>query len=113
MADTDGLSSISVLVITLQGANDAPVAVDDHGTATAGASDGSPAPVNASGNVITGNGGVGADTDVDNLDQPTATQLKVDGVRSGLESTGVHSPRSAPAAPQPSTAAWPGWPTTA
>ncbi|EOG3620003.1 VCBS domain-containing protein [Pseudomonas putida] len=88
MADTDGLSSISVLVITIQGANDAPVAVDDHGTATAGASDGSPAPVNASGNVITGNGGVGADTDVDNLDQPTATQLKVDGVRSGLESTG-------------------------
>ncbi len=88
MADTEGLSSISVLVITLQGANDAPVAVDDHGTATAGASDGSPAPVNASGNVITGNGGVGADTDVDNLDQPTATQLKVDGVRSGLESAG-------------------------
>lgn len=88
MADAGGLKSISVLVITLQGANDAPVAVDDRGTATAGSSDGIPAPVNASGNVITGNGGVGADTDVDNLDQPTATQLKVDGVRSGLESSG-------------------------
>ncbi|MBC3504984.1 hypothetical protein HU761_26815, partial [Pseudomonas sp. SWRI59] len=47
-----------------------------------------PAPVNASGNVITGNAGVGTDTDVDNLDQPTATQLKVDGVRSGLETAG-------------------------
>ena len=88
MADTGGLKSISVLVITLQGANDAPVAVDDHGTATAGSSDGITAPVNASGNVITGNAGVGADSDVDSLDQPTATQLKVDGVRSGLESSG-------------------------
>ncbi|WDY56118.1 VCBS domain-containing protein [Pseudomonas sp. PSKL.D1] len=88
MVDAGGLSSVSVLVITIQGANDAPVAVDDRGSATAGASDGSPAPVNANGNVITGNNGVGTDTDVDNGDQPTATQLKVDGVRSGLESTG-------------------------
>ncbi|MBV4527391.1 VCBS domain-containing protein [Pseudomonas sp. SWRI100] len=88
VVDTDGLTAVTVLVITIQGANDAPVAVDDHGTASAGATDGSPAPVNASGNVITGDGGVGADTDVDNLDQPTATQLKVDGVRSGLEVTG-------------------------
>ncbi|MFJ4064468.1 VCBS domain-containing protein [Pseudomonas sp. NPDC089996] len=88
MADTGGLSSVNVLIITVQGANDAPVAVDDAGSASAGASDGSPAPVDASGNVITGTAGVGADTDVDNLDQPTATQLKVDGVRSGLESAG-------------------------
>jgi len=88
MVDAGGLSSVTVLVITIQGANDAPVAVDDHGTASAGASDGTPGPVNASGNVITGNAGVGADTDVDRLDQPTATQLKVDGVRSGLESAG-------------------------
>lgn len=88
MVDAGGLSSVTVLLITIQGANDAPLAVDDHATATAGASDGTPAPVNASGNVITGVGGVGADTDVDDLDQPTATQLKVDGVRSGLESAG-------------------------
>ncbi|BAN52453.1 MULTISPECIES: VCBS domain-containing protein [Pseudomonas] len=88
MADAGGLSSVNILTITVQGANDAPVAVDDVGSASAGASDGSPVPVNASGNVITGNGGVGTDTDVDNLDQPTATQLKVDGVRSGLESAG-------------------------
>ncbi|WP_336334514.1 VCBS domain-containing protein [Pseudomonas putida] len=88
MVDAGGLSSVTVLVITIQGANDAPVAVDDHGTASAGASDGSPAPVNATGNVITGNAGSGADTDVDRLDQPTTTQLKVDGVRSGLESAG-------------------------
>ncbi|MBC3504749.1 DUF4347 domain-containing protein, partial [Pseudomonas sp. SWRI59] len=88
MADADGLSSVSVLVITIEGANDAPVAVDDQGTASAGATDGSPAPANATGNVITGNAGVGTDTDVDNLDQPTATQLKVGGVRSGLETAG-------------------------
>ena len=88
MVDAGGLSSVSVLLITIQGANDAPVAIDDRGTATAGASDGSPAPVDANGNVITGDNGLGADTDVDNGDQPTATQLKVDGVRSGLESTG-------------------------
>ncbi|MFI7838857.1 VCBS domain-containing protein [Pseudomonas asiatica] len=88
MVDAGGLSSVNILTITLQGANDAPVAVDDVGSSSAGASDGSPAPVNASGNVITGNAGVGADTDVDNFDQPTATQLKVDGVRSGLESAG-------------------------
>jgi len=89
MTDTGGLSSVTTLTITIQGANDAPVAVDDHNTATAGASDGSPAPVNASGNVITGDvNGVGADTDVDRLDQPPASQLKVDGVRPGLETAG-------------------------
>ncbi|MDU4253088.1 VCBS domain-containing protein [Pseudomonas sp.] len=90
VTDKGGLSAIATLTITIQGANDAPVAVDDHNTATAGASDGSPPPVNASGNVITGGlSGVGADTDVDNFDQPTAAKLKVDGVRSGLESAGT------------------------
>ncbi|MBI6883463.1 VCBS domain-containing protein [Pseudomonas putida] len=88
MVDTGGLSSVTVLVITIEGANDAPVAVDDRATATAGASDGTPAPVNTTGNVVTGAGGVGTDTDVDDLDTPNATQLKVDGVRSGLESAG-------------------------
>ncbi|WP_419721981.1 VCBS domain-containing protein [Pseudomonas nitroreducens] len=95
VTDKGGLSAIATLTITIQGANDAPVAVDDHNTATAGASDNSPAPVNASGNVITGGlGGVGADTDVDNLDQPTASELKVDGVRSGLESAGTFIPNN-------------------
>lgn len=95
VTDKGGLSAIATLTITIQGANDAPVAVDDHNTATAGASDGSPAPVNASGNVITGGlSGVGADTDVDNFDQPTAAKLKVDGVRSGLESAGTPIPNN-------------------
>ncbi|WP_017520917.1 VCBS domain-containing protein [Pseudomonas nitroreducens] len=95
VTDKGGLSAIATLTITIQGANDAPVAVDDHNTATAGASDGSPAPVNASGNVITGGlSGVGADTDVDNFDQPTAAKLKVDGVRSGLESAGTTIPNN-------------------
>ena len=89
MTDTGRLNSVTTLTITIQGANDAPVAVDDRGFATAGASDGNPAPVNASGNVITGAaGGVGADTDVDHDDQPNATQLQVDGVRSGVEAAG-------------------------
>ncbi|MFV3308076.1 VCBS domain-containing protein [Pseudomonas sp. NY15181] len=95
VTDKGGLSAIATLIITIQGANDAPVAVDDHNTATAGASDNSPAPVNASGNVITGGlGGAGADTDVDNFDQPTAAKLKVDGVRSGLESAGTTIPNN-------------------
>ncbi|PJI50366.1 MAG: adhesin [Pseudomonas sp.] len=88
VTDKGGLSAITTLTITIQGANDAPVAVDDHANATAGASDGSPAPVNTSGNVITGNAGVGTDTDVDNADHPNADKLKVDGVRSGLETAG-------------------------
>ncbi|QJP08925.1 VCBS domain-containing protein [Pseudomonas multiresinivorans] len=89
MTDAGGLSSVTTLTITIQGANDAPVAVDDHNTATAAASDGTPGAVNANGNVITGDSnGVGADTDIDRLDQPNATQLKVDGVRSGLETAG-------------------------
>ncbi|WP_371228027.1 VCBS domain-containing protein [Pseudomonas sp. QE6] len=95
VTDKGGLSAIATLTITIQGANDAPVAVNDHNTATAGASDNSPAPINASGNVITGGlGGVGADTDVDNLDQPNAAKLKVDGVRSGLESAGTAIPNN-------------------
>lgn len=88
MTDAGGLSSITTLTITIQGANDAPVAVDDHNTATAGSSDNSPTPINASGNVITGAPGTGADTDVDRLDQPNINPLKVDGVRSGLETAG-------------------------
>src|SRR5690606_33199490 len=88
VTDKGGLSAIATLTITIQGANDAPVAVDDHNTATAGASDGSPAPVNASGNVITGAPGTGVDTDVDNADKPNADRLRVDGVRSGLETAG-------------------------
>ncbi|WP_236173356.1 VCBS domain-containing protein [Pseudomonas pseudonitroreducens] len=88
VTDKGGLSAIATLTITIQGANDAPVAVDDHNTATAGASDGSPAPVNASGNVITGAPGTGVDTDVDNADNPNADKLRVDGIRSGLETAG-------------------------
>ncbi|MFV3370845.1 VCBS domain-containing protein [Pseudomonas sp. NY15435] len=88
VTDKGGLSAIATLTITIQGANDAPMAVDDHNTATAGASDGSPAPVNASGNVITGAPGTGVDTDVDNADKPNADKLRVDGVRSGLETAG-------------------------
>ncbi|WP_315810157.1 VCBS domain-containing protein [Pseudomonas sp. C9-3] len=88
VTDKGGLSAIATLTITIQGANDAPVAVDDHNTATAGASDGTPAPVNASGNVITGAPGTGVDTDVDNADMPNADKLRVDGVRSGLETAG-------------------------
>ncbi|OBY88783.1 adhesin [Pseudomonas sp. AU11447] len=88
MTDAGGLSSVTTLTITIQGANDAPVAVDDHNTATAGSSDNSPAPINTSGNVITGAPGTGADTDVDRLDQPNLNPLKVDGVRPGLETAG-------------------------
>ncbi|TLX79454.1 DUF4347 domain-containing protein [Pseudomonas nicosulfuronedens] len=88
VTDKGGLSALTTLTITIQGANDAPVAADDHNTATAGASDNSPPATSATGNVITGTPGTGVDTDVDNADKPNADKLRVDGVRSGLETAG-------------------------
>jgi VCBS repeat-containing protein len=64
MRDTAGATSTSTLVITIQGANDAPVAVADAGTAVeAGGAAGS----NATGNVLTN------DTDVDAGDGKTVS----------------------------------------
>src|SRR5262249_56483474 len=72
---SDGtLTDIAVLTITINGADDAPVGVNDVGTATeaGGTSNGTPG-ANATGNVLTN------DTDVDN---PT-TSLSVSAIRTG------------------------------
>src|SRR5207244_5634005 len=60
MADTAGATSSATLTVTIHGANDAPVAVDDAASATeAGGVANGTAGVNPSGNVLTN------DTDVD------------------------------------------------
>jgi len=69
MKDTAGLTSSSTLAVTITGANDAPVAVNDLGTAKeAGPTSAYPG-ANATGNVL------GNDTDVDAGDSATLTQV--------------------------------------
>ena len=96
VTDAGGLSDLAELRIQVRGANDNPVASDDQATAIAGAAALGVNPLNPSGNVITvasrpgtltQPGGNGIDTDVDHTDQPN-TLLKVNGVRTGLESAG-------------------------
>ncbi|CAG4916733.1 VCBS domain-containing protein [Paraburkholderia saeva] len=96
VTDAGGLTDLAQLTINISGANDNPVASDDAATATAGDAALGVNPVNPTGNVITTAsrpgtvdqpGGNGIDTDVDHTDQPD-TLLKVDGVRSGLETAG-------------------------
>ncbi|MCG8293218.1 VCBS domain-containing protein [Pseudomonas entomophila] len=86
LTDAGGLNDVAQLRITLQGANDNPVASDDQ--AVAQASNGSNSESNPSGNVIlfpsrpgtAGQpGGNGIDTDVDQNDRP-GSKLRVDGV---------------------------------
>ncbi|WGM40072.1 VCBS domain-containing protein [Caulobacter sp. NIBR1757] len=78
MRDTAGATSTTTLTITIQGANDAPVAVADVGTAVeAGVVAGS----NATGNVLTN------DTDVDAGDGKTVTALTGGTVGSALAGT--------------------------
>ncbi|WP_404561362.1 VCBS domain-containing protein [Bradyrhizobium elkanii] len=74
--DPGNLTDTAVLTITINGANDAPVGVDDTGSATeaGGVSNGTPGS-NATGNVLT------HDTDVDN----TTASLVVSAIRTGTE----------------------------
>ncbi|MGF6494839.1 fimbrial isopeptide formation D2 family protein [Luteibacter sp. 621] len=78
VSDAGGLSDLANLVVTIQGANDNPVASDDVGNAQAGSDDGTTAEVPATGDVLhvasrpgtpTQPGGNGIDTDVDLPDQ--------------------------------------------
>ncbi|RYF93011.1 MAG: tandem-95 repeat protein, partial [Caulobacteraceae bacterium] len=75
MRDTAGATSASTLTVTIQGANDAPVGVNDAGSATEA---GVAAGVNASGNVLTN------DTDVDAGDSKTVSALSGGTVGSAL-----------------------------
>ena len=76
--DPGGLTDTAVLTITIHGADDAPVANNDAGSATeAGGTNNATAGSNATGNVITT--GPGTDTDVDN----TTASLVVASFRTG------------------------------
>ncbi|MCP9823492.1 VCBS domain-containing protein [Cyanobium sp. L1E-Cus] len=83
--DLGGLTDIGVLRITIDGANDAPIARNDTGTAleAGGTNNGTPG-TNSSGNVLTN------DSDVDRNDTPLPTKGSVSGIRTGIkEGTGV------------------------
>jgi hypothetical protein len=68
MTDSGGLTSTTQITITIQGANDAPVGVNDSGTAVeAGGVANGTAGSDASGDVLTN------DTDVDSGDTKTVT----------------------------------------
>ncbi|MFN6162949.1 MAG: beta strand repeat-containing protein, partial [Planctomycetota bacterium] len=70
MADTLGLNSLATVTITIQGANDAPVGVDDTNIAVeAGGLANGTAGTNPTGNVLTN------DTDVDSGDTKTVTDV--------------------------------------
>ena len=78
MVDAAGVASSAALTVTIQGANDAPVAADDAGTAVkAGASAGT----NANGNVLAN------DTDVDSGDTKTVTNPTAPGGLAGAHGT--------------------------
>ena len=79
LADVWGAADSAVLSVTIQGANDAPVAVDDTGTALeAGGTDNVSAGSNATGNVLSN------DTDVDSV--ANGETKEVFSVRTGSES---------------------------
>ncbi len=78
VSDRAGLNDIGRLTITINGANDAPIAANDAGNAVeAGGTFNGTAGANAVGNVLTN------DTDVDSIDTPLATRGTVTAVRLG------------------------------
>ncbi|MFJ2426612.1 VCBS domain-containing protein [Pseudomonas sp. NPDC087804] len=88
LTDTGGLDDVAQLRITIQGANDNPVASDDAAEAQAASTNGNAVESDPSGNVILfpsrpGSidqpGGNGVDQDVDDNDRPSS-QLVVNGV---------------------------------
>ncbi len=96
VTDALGLNDLAELRINIHGNYDNPVASDDQAVAQAGAGPNAVGESNPSGNVIrfpsrpgvvTQPGGNGVDNDVDAADRPN-TQLRVNGVRLGLETAG-------------------------
>ncbi|MDH4566989.1 DUF4347 domain-containing protein [Pseudomonas sp. BN414] len=96
VTDTAGLNDLAELRITIRGNYDNPLASDDQAVAQAGSGPTAIGESNPSGNVIlfpsrpgpvTQPGGNGVDNDVDAADRPN-TLLRVNGVRSGLETAG-------------------------
>ncbi|HVZ42274.1 MAG TPA: VCBS domain-containing protein [Ramlibacter sp.] len=81
VADADGASDTAQLTITIHGANDAPVGVDDSGSAT---EDGAVAGEDAMGNVLLN------DTDVDAGDSRSVSAVSGSSDDVGVEVTGLH-----------------------
>lgn len=96
VTDAEGLTDIAEIKITINGANDNPVASDDQAAAQAASTNGNAAESNPTGNVIrfpsrpdgVPTPGTGVDTDVDRTDQPNSN-LVVDGIRTGVEGAAV------------------------
>lgn len=96
VTDAEGLTDIAEIRITINGANDNPVASDDQAAAQAASTNGNAAESNPTGNVIrfpsrpvsVPTPGTGVDTDVDRTDQPNSN-LVVDGIRTGVEGAAV------------------------
>ncbi|MGJ7509249.1 VCBS domain-containing protein [Variovorax sp. GT1P44] len=95
VTDAAGLDDLVELRIVIGGANDNPVASDDHANAQAASTNGNAAESNPAGNVILfpsrpgtidQPGGNGVDTDVDRTDTPN-TLLAVNGIGTGPESS--------------------------
>ncbi|MEN0107345.1 MAG: VCBS domain-containing protein, partial [Pseudomonas sp.] len=85
LSDAGNLNDTADLVITIQGRQDNPVAVNDLNQATAGSVPLGTAPIDATGNVITGTPGTGLDSDVDAIDNPVSTQLHVNAASQGAQ----------------------------
>ncbi|MDM0065115.1 DUF4347 domain-containing protein [Variovorax sp. J31P207] len=97
VTDAGGLNALAELRILITGANDNPVASDDHADAQAASTNGNAAESNPAGNVILfpsrpGSigqpGGNGVDLDVDRTDTPNSL-LVVSGIGAGPEGPGV------------------------
>ncbi|MFN9917499.1 MAG: VCBS domain-containing protein, partial [Pirellulaceae bacterium] len=83
MADTAGLNALATVTITIQGANDTPVAFDDTNIAVeAGGLANGTAGTNPTGNVLTN------DTDVDAGDTKTVTAVAAGSVANPIGSVG-------------------------
>ena len=96
VTDALGDTDTAQIKITINGANDNPVASNDQAAAQAASTNGNAQEVNPTGNVILFQsrpgslgqvGGNGIDTDVDRTDQPNSN-LRVNGIRTGAEGLG-------------------------
>lgn len=85
VTDAEGLDDIAVLTITIEGAQDNPVATNNTTSAQAPSTDGATPAVDGTGNLIADDDGDDVDADVDTIDQGA---LAVGAIRPGSETTG-------------------------
>nr|WP_052704500.1 VCBS domain-containing protein [Halomonas sp. S2151] len=85
VTDAEGLDDIAVLTITIEGAQDNPVATNNTTSAQAPSTDGATPAVDGTGNLIADDDGDDVDADVDTIDQGA---LAVGAIRPGSETAG-------------------------